>query len=67
METKQAVSKELLELLACPACKGPVEPTPDGRGLVCRAESLVYPVEDGIPVMLVDRAVPLGDWENGGG
>ncbi|HSE28898.1 MAG TPA: Trm112 family protein [Gemmatimonadales bacterium] len=51
---------ELLEILVCPQCKGDLEyhPEPDER-LVCRACRLVYPVEDGIPVMLVDDARPL--------
>lgn len=51
---------ELLEILVCPQCKGELEyhPGPDER-LVCHACRLAYPVEDGIPVMLVDDAKPL--------
>lgn len=51
--------KELLEILACPKCKGPLLES-DGD-LVCRACALKYPVRDGIPVLLLDEAVKLGE------
>ena len=49
----------LLAVLVCPKCKGEVEETPAGDGLVCRTCNLVYPVKDGIPVMLKEEAAPL--------
>lgn len=51
-----AISKELLEILACPVCKEPVELTDDGQGLKCVKCHRVYPIRDDIPVMLVDEA-----------
>jgi uncharacterized protein YbaR (Trm112 family) len=51
-----AISQELLQILACPACKAKVELTPDGNGLKCVECSRVYPIRDDIPVMLVDEA-----------
>lgn len=51
-----AISQELLELLACPACKAKVELKPDGSGLKCVECKRVYPIQDDIPVMLVDEA-----------
>ena len=44
----------LLDILACPLCKGPLHLAQDSTGpvLVCRAKRLAYPVRDGIPVML---------------
>ncbi len=51
-----ALSRELLAILACPACKGEVRLLDDGSGLVCPACRLKYPVRDNIPVMLVDEA-----------
>ncbi len=54
-----ALSKELLDILACPQCKQPVELTPTGDALVCRICRLAYPVEDDIPVMLVEEAQAL--------
>jgi len=53
------ISKELLEILACPACetRPGVHPTEDGAYLVCDACGRHYPVRDDIPVMLVDEAL----------
>jgi len=51
-----AISKELLEILVCPADKQPVNLTPDGQGLKCTSCKRVYPIKDNIPVMLVDEA-----------
>ena len=46
----------LLEILACPLCKTPVNLTAGGDGLKCTQCKRVYPVKDDIPVMLVDQA-----------
>jgi uncharacterized protein YbaR (Trm112 family) len=54
-----AVSKELLEILVCPKCKGPVELSADGSGLDCPACKLRYPIRDDIPVMLIAEAQPI--------
>jgi len=53
------ISKELLEILACPQCKGPVELNEAGDGLTCTPCRLVYEIRDGIPIMLIDEAKPL--------
>jgi len=53
------VDKELLEILACPKCKGELELTKDQDGLICCACKLVYEIRDGIPIMLIDEAKPL--------
>jgi uncharacterized protein YbaR (Trm112 family) len=52
-----AISDDLLEILACPACKAKVELKPDGSGLKCAECKRVYPIRDDIPVMLIDEAV----------
>ena len=46
------VDPRLLEILNCPACRGEVGPS--GSGLECGRCGRVYPVRDGIPIMLVD-------------
>ena len=51
-----AISKELLEILACPFCKEEVHLTPDGTGRKCQMCHRVYPIRDDIPVMLMDEA-----------
>jgi uncharacterized protein YbaR (Trm112 family) len=55
-----AIAKDLLEILACPQCKGEVQLTDPQDGLVCRACKLVYPIRDDIPIMLIDEAQQLG-------
>jgi uncharacterized protein YbaR (Trm112 family) len=53
------IPAELLELLVCPQCKGPLDHQPEAQRLVCRACRLAYPVRDGIPIMLIDEATPV--------
>jgi len=48
------VDKDLLDILACPACRAAV--TEDGDQLVCKGCGRRYPVRDGIPVMLVEES-----------
>jgi len=50
---------KLLEILACPKCKGPVQPLQDHSALDCPTCGLRYRVEDGIPIMLIDEAARL--------
>ena len=54
-----AISKELLDILACPKCKGDVHLNEKQDGLECNACKLMYPIKDDIPVMLIDEALPL--------
>lgn len=53
------VSKELLEILVCPKCKGQIHLNEREDGLVCDACRLVYEIRDDIPIMLIDEAKPL--------
>ena len=50
------LEKELLEILACPKCKGDLEYKPEDEILVCHACRLKYRIEDDIPIMLIDEA-----------
>lgn len=52
------LNQELLEILACPKCKGEIFLNQGGDGLICKACRLVYPIRDDIPVMLIDEALP---------
>lgn len=54
-----AIDKELLDILACPKCKGDIQLTEKGDGLICNTCKLIYPIKDGIPVMLIDEAIKL--------
>jgi uncharacterized protein len=49
----------LLEILACPVCKGPLQFRRDVQTLVCRMDRLAYPIRDGVPVMLEEEARQL--------
>ena len=56
------IDARLLEILACPLCKGPLLARRDPELLVCRFDRLAFPVRDGIPVMLEAEArVLAGD------
>ena len=57
------IDPELLGILVCPKCESELEvrraPNGDEQSLDCAACRLSYPVEDGIPVMLVEEARPI--------
>jgi uncharacterized protein YbaR (Trm112 family) len=50
------MDRKLLEIVACPVCKGALEYRPAQKELLCHADRLAYPISDGIPVMLEDEA-----------
>jgi uncharacterized protein len=54
-----ALSKELLDILICPQCKGGVELTDKQDGLICHTCKVLYPIQDDIPVMLIEEAIKL--------
>lgn len=60
-----AIDKELLDILVSPKTKAPVVLTEDGEGLYCEQERMVYPIRDGIPIMLVEEAVSFDEWQRG--
>ena len=50
------MDKQLLAILVCPVCKGPLLFDRDKQELVCLSEGLAYPILDEIPVMLREEA-----------
>jgi LSD1 subclass zinc finger protein len=50
------ISQDLLDILVCPVCKKPLELKDEGLKLKCAVCRRVYPVRDGIPIMLADEA-----------
>jgi uncharacterized protein YbaR (Trm112 family) len=54
-----ALDKKLLDILACPLCKGPLHWRRDEAVLVCRGDRLAFPIRDDIPVMLEEEARTL--------
>ena len=49
----------LLEILACPVCKGTLLYNREARVLVCRLDRLAYPIRDDVPIMLEEEARQL--------
>jgi uncharacterized protein YbaR (Trm112 family) len=49
----------LLEILACPVCKGTLKYAREAQLLVCRMDRLAFPVRDEVPVMLEEEARQL--------
>ena len=60
-ETGMAISQELLDILACPKCKGDIYLNDTKDGLICDHCKLLYEIRDDIPIMLIDEAKPLKD------
>ena len=54
-----AISQELLDILACPKCKGDIYLNDDENGLICDQCKLMYEIRDDIPIMLIDEATSL--------
>ncbi len=50
------LSKELLDILVCPACKGALDYSPEKQTLKCTQCRRVYPIRDDIPIMLVEES-----------
>ncbi|OYT70388.1 MAG: hypothetical protein CFK52_11275 [Chloracidobacterium sp. CP2_5A] len=60
MMNEHAVQEEsaplAIDLICCVVCRVPVRLTPDRRGIQCQRCQRVYPIEDGIPQMLIEKA-----------
>ena len=54
-----ALSKELLDILACPKCKGNIYMNDTEDNLICNKCKLQYEIKDDIPVMLIDETKPI--------
>ena len=50
------IDSKLLEILVCPVSKGSLDYNKDTQELICKNSGLAYPVKDGIPIMLVEKA-----------
>jgi uncharacterized protein len=53
------ISKELLEILVCPKCKGELRLNQTQDGLICERCRLLYEIREDIPIMLIDEAKNL--------
>ena len=53
---KKDIDKKLLEILVCPVTKSNLIYNKESAELISKEAGLAYPIEDGIPIMLVDKA-----------
>ena len=56
MNDNNGIDKKLLDILVCPISKGPLKYNKEGNELISLEAGLAFPVEDGVPIMLLDRA-----------
>lgn len=55
------ISKDLLDILVCPKCKGEIQLTENNDGLICEKCRLLYEIRDDIPIMIIEEARSLDD------
>ena len=63
MSSSSRPDSKLLDILVCPATRGPLRYDPDKNELISERAGLAYPIRDGIPIMLVEEARSLSDEE----
>ena len=59
------LNEDLMKILVCPACRGDLAVEGESEGLLCAACAKVYPIREGIPVMLGEESIALLEWRNG--
>ena len=57
----QQISSKLLEILACPLCKGNLILSKTNNELLCLESKLAFKITEGIPNMLIDEARKIED------
>ena len=50
------LDQQLLDILACPKCKGDLEYKEKENQLICHACRLIFSIKEDIPIMLIDEA-----------
>lgn len=53
------MDKKLLNMLVCPKCNSRLEYDKTRQELICQNDQLAFPINNGIPVMLVEEARDL--------
>lgn len=61
------LSREFIEILACPRCRGELIYDEERNVLVCNSCRLYYPIEEDIPILLTESAKPLEELKEGSG
>lgn len=55
------ISRELLEILVCPKCMNSIELDEEKQKIICKSCKVFYEIKDGIPIILVDKAIPIDE------
>jgi uncharacterized protein len=61
---EEKMDRKLLEILACPICKGKLIYDHSQQILICKYDKIAYPIRDGIPVMIEEQAQPYTKKDN---
>lgn len=61
MSDAAIIDRKMLEALVCPVSKGPLEYDADRQELISKIAKLVYPIHNGVPIMIPDEARALED------
>lgn len=57
------LSRELLDILCCPACRGELFYAKENAELICRGCKRAYPIRNDIPIMLAEEATVREDFK----
>lgn len=52
----ERINPKLLEVIACPRCLARLQYDTENQRLICRYELLAYPIENGIPILIAEKA-----------
>lgn len=52
-------NSKILDIIACPVCKGKVHYDKSGKRLICNFDKLAFPIQDGVPIMVFAQAKQL--------
>ncbi|HDR1022038.1 TPA: Trm112 family protein [Pasteurella multocida] len=55
------MDSKLLEIVACPMCHGRLTLDQNKQHLVCQFDKVAYAINQGIPVLLAEQAIPLSE------
>ena len=58
------MDRKLLDILACPICKGKLQYDKTKQQLICKFDKIAFPIEDGIPIMLEEKAKKIHHEDN---
>ena len=59
----KVITPQLLNLLVCPYCKGPLRYDREKMQLICRPDKLAFPINDGVPMLVESAAIKLSSEE----